>query len=373
MSHGGLIVGAHIARWWRPAALVAAAGVVVGLVFVAHGSRRAAPAARATHPPASASIPPASPAPAGSAPTSFPRWPGSFRDAGPAQLIPRSGAYLGAFVQPPGQASAGALITAVTAFEHQLGHRLGVVHVYHPWGTAFPSAADKYFARTGSTLLITWGGTPDTLAIIAGRYDAMIQARAEAIKRLGRPVLLEFRHEMDRPDLQSSVHSPADYIAAWDHVRAIFAAVGADNVGWVWCPTAQGFADGRAQAYYPGDSEVNWIGVDAYSASPLQPLSSVVRPFLDWASHHPKPILIGEFGVRRDPQGWAAWLAQVGQFARRDPQVKSLAYFDADGLSSQGHPYEFSLTGNPAATSTFAALLAQSYFTPPQIQPGDGQ
>lgn len=371
MRNGGLIVRTHVARWWRPVALIAAvagAGIVVGLVFVPNGGRQNGPAARATHAPASASVaPPASPS------ASFPQWQGSFSDAGPAQLIPRSGASLGAFVQPSGQASSGALITAVTSFEQKLGHRLGLVHMYHPWGAAFPSAADKYFAATGSTLLITWGGTPDTLAIVAGHYDAMIRARAEAIKRLGRPVLLEFRHEMDRPDLQSSVHSPADYIAAWDHVRAIFAAVGADNVGWVWCPTAQGFADGRAEAYYPGDSEVNWICVDAYSTSPLQPLSSVARPFLAWASHHPKPILIGEFGVRSDPRGWKDWLAQVGRFAHQDPQVKSLAYFDADGLSSQGRSYEFSLNGNPTATSAFAALLAQSYFSPSQTQPGDGQ
>lgn len=371
MRNGGLIVRTHVASWWRPVALiaaVAAVGIVVEVVFVPSGGRSGAPAAQATHPPASVSI-----APPTSQGASFPQWQGSFSDAGPAQLIPRSGASLGAFVQPSGQTSSGALITAVMSFEHKLGHRLGLVHVYHPWGAKFPSAADKYFAGTGSTLLITWGGTPDTLAIVAGRYDAMIRARAEAIKRLGRPVLLEFRHEMDRPDLQSSVHSPADYIAAWDHIRAIFAAAGADNVGWVWCPTAQGFADGRAEAYYPGDSEVNWICVDAYSASPLEALSSVVRPFLDWASHHPKPILIGEFGVRSDPRGWTAWLAQVGQFAHHDPQVKSLAYFDADGLSSQGHPYEFSLNGNFTATSAFAALLAESYFSPPQTEPGDGQ
>lgn len=368
MRSGGLIVRTQFARWWLPLALiavVAGAGVAVELVFVPHGGRSGAPAARATQAPASASIAPPS--------ASFPRWRGSFSNAGPAQLIPRSGASLGAFVQPSGQTSSGALITAVTSFERKLGHRLGLVHVYHPWGANFPSPADKYFASTDSTLLITWGGTPDTLAIAAGRYDAMIHARAEAIKRLRRPVLLEFRHEMDRPDLRSSVHSPADYIAAWDHIRAIFAAAGADNVGWVWCPTAQGFADGRAEAYYPGDSEVNWICVDAYSASPLQPLSSVVRPFLDWASHHPKPILIGEFGVRSDPRGWTAWLAEVGRFAHQDPQVKSLAYFDADGISSQGRPYEFSLSGNRTATSAFAALLAQSYFSPPETQPGDGQ
>ena len=361
MRQRGLAGGTRVARLRWLLALIAVAGAVVGVFFLLQGGNGADQETKAGGTPASTRVPPADNRDS----------PQAFSNAGPAPLIPRSGAYLGAFVQP-GDASARGLIGAVTSFEGQLGHRLGVVHVYHPWAAPFPSAADRYFASTGSTLLITWGGTPDTRAIVAGRYDAMIRARAQAIKGLGRPVLLEFRHEMDRPDLQQTVHSPADYIAAWKHIRAIFAAVGADNVGWVWCPTAQGFADGRAPAYYPGDSEVNWVCVDAYSASPRQPLSAVIKPFLDWASRHPKPVLIGEFGVRSDPQGWASWLAQVGQLARRDPQIKSLVYFDADGRSSHGRPYKFSLSGNPAATSTFAALLAEQYFRL-HTQPGDGQ
>src|SRR5205807_510363 len=83
------------------------------------------------------------------------------------------------------------------------------------------AAADKFFVRHGKVLLLTWGGSPDTKAIIAGRDDAMIRARAAAVKRLGGPILMEFRHEMDRPNLQWTIHGPASYIKAWDHVRAI--------------------------------------------------------------------------------------------------------------------------------------------------------
>jgi hypothetical protein len=356
------VARARAAQLWWLLAVILVAGVVGGVVFLVHGAGQgAAPASR--------------PAPTGSAGLSMPGGGHSFSNAGPAQLIPRSGAYLGAYVQPRTVASgqAQALIEAVTSFESRLGHRLGMVHVYHPWPASFPSIADRYFASTGSTLLITWGGTPDFPAIVAGRYDAMIRARAEAIRSLGRPVLLEFRHEMDRPNLQWAVHSSADYIAAWKHIRSIFAAVGATKVGWVWCPTAQGFADGRAQAYYPGDGEVNWICVDAYSASPRQPLGAVISPFLHWAAHRPKPVLIGEFGVRSDPRGWPSWLTGIGQLAREDPQIKALVYFDAAGRDSQGRPYNFLLTGNPAATSTFASLLAERYFSTRFIQPGDGQ
>jgi hypothetical protein len=280
-----------------------------------------------------------------------------------ATLVPDSGAYLGAYVKPALHTPQ-AQIAAVQSFEQQLGRPVGLVHVYHPWRTQFPSAADRYFVKSGKVLLLTWGGTPSTRAIAAGKYDALIRSRAMAVKRLGRPILLEFRHEMDRPNLRWAIHSPAAYIAAWDHIRAVFNAVGVSNVSWVWCPTAQGFTVGRAQAFYPGDSEVDWVCADAYSASPSQPLSVTAGRFLAWASHHHKPVLIGEFGVGGDPAQWAAWLTEAGQMARHNPQIKGLAYYDADGRNYSGNSFAYSIDGNPSAISAFAALLAQPYFRP---------
>ena len=230
--------------------------------------------------------------------------------AGPAQrpapaghsLVPASGAYLGAYVQPVTYTQAGQ-ISAVQSFERRLGHPLQIVHVYHPWGKPFPTAADRYFVDHGKILLLTWGGAPDTQAIVAGRDDSMIRARARAVKALGHPIMMEFRHEMDRPNLQWTIHGPAEYIAAWDHVRAVFPAVGATNVSWVWCPTGYGFQNGRAQPFYPGDKEVDWVCADVYSTSTSQSLRAASAPFLSWASHHDKPVIIGEFGVSGNPPG----------------------------------------------------------------------
>lgn len=282
---------------------------------------------------------------------------------GPAtdSLVPASGAYLGAYVQPASYTSRGQ-VDAIVGFERQLGRPLGLVHVYHPWDSPFPSAADRHFVRSRKALLLTWGGTPDTAAIIAGGYDVLIRQRAEAVKSLGRPILMEFRHEMDRPNLLWAMHSPADYIRAWDHIRAIFAAAGATNASWVWCPTAYGFTVGRAQAFYPGNNEVDWVCADAYSPSPSVPLSVTAGPFLSWAAHHPKPVIIGEFGVGGNPAGWPAWLAGAGRLAKRDPQIKAMDYFSGDGTDSNGHPYAYAMSSHAAAIRAFAALLAEPHF-----------
>jgi hypothetical protein len=278
-------------------------------------------------------------------------------------LVPSRGAYLGAYVQPPSYTTRG-FITALQSFERDVGHPVDLVHDYDQWAKPFPTATDKYFADSGKVLLLTWGGSPDTRAIIAGRDDAMIRARARAVKRLGRPILMEFRHEMDRPNLQWTIHGPADYIAAWDHVRAIFSAVGATNVSWVWCPTGYGFEVGRAQAFYPGNNEVDWVCADVYANSTAQPLSVAAAPFLSWASRTGKPVIIGEFAVKGRPAGWSAWLAAAGKLAQSDRQIRAMAYFDGNGSDSNGHPFQYSLVRHPQALQVFGQLLTQPFFRP---------
>jgi hypothetical protein len=285
-------------------------------------------------------------------------------ESGPAaRLIPASGAYLGAYVSPASY-TPDAEIAAVRSFQQTIGAPITLVHTYHPWYSPFPNGADQYFVGSGKVLLLTWGGTPDTKRIVAGDYDSLIRARAEAVKRLGRPILLEFRHEMDRTNLQWVMHGPKNYIAAWDHIRAIFTRVGATNVGWVWCPTGWGFRNGRAQAFYPGNNEVDWVCADIYSVSPSQTLQEAAHPFLSWARHTRKPVLIGEFAVAGQPAAWSRWLLAAGELAAFDTQIKGMAYFDANGTDSQGRPFQYWLGGNEPALRAFGQMLSWRIFRP---------
>ena len=61
-------------------------------------------------------------------------------------------------------------------------------------------------------------------------------------------------------------NKPGEYVAAWRHVHDIFAAAGATNATWVWCP----YADVTPQpapspSYYPGDAYVDWTCLDGYN------------------------------------------------------------------------------------------------------------
>jgi hypothetical protein len=273
--------------------------------------------------------------------------------------VPAHGAYFGARVRGNAYTES-AEIAAVDRLQHSIGRRLAIVHVYHLWSDPFPSSSDLTFLRQGSTLLLSWSGT-DTLAINAGRYDHMIRQRALAIKATGKPIFLEWRWEMDRSGLQAQIHSPADYIKAWDHIRSIFAQEHVTNAGWVWCPTALGFATGQAAAYYPGNNEVDWVCADAYPGyGPYRSFANVVAPFLSWASRHRKPIMIGEYGVPSTygSQQRAQWLLDAARTVQGDQQIKALVYFDANAKRA------YALNVGSPALEAFRRIAHFRYFNP---------
>ncbi|HEY1488292.1 MAG TPA: beta-mannanase, partial [Micromonosporaceae bacterium] len=150
---------------------------------------------------------------------------GKIETTGRGPEAPTTHAWFGAYVGNSAL-DASSRMNAVAGFESQIGRPLSIVHTFHPWGTTFPTALDYDVAQRGDIDMVSWAGT-DTISIASGVYDHDIKAFADGVRTFRDPVLLRFRWEMDRPNLSSSIHSGADYIAAWDHVRAIFTAEGA--------------------------------------------------------------------------------------------------------------------------------------------------
>lgn len=252
--------------------------------------------------------------------------------AGPP--APATGSYFGAWVMPHPY-SQPARVSAVQQFEGSMGRDLDVVHIYRTWQQGVGTPSDLTFARRGDYLLLSWAGV-DTRRIVSGVDDDLIRARAEQVKALPTQVFLRWRWEMDRPILRDQMHSGPDYIAAWKHIRAIFTAAHVGNVGWVWCPTAAGFESGEAQAFYPGDDQVDWVCADVYPEKPwvkgsYESFSALSKAFLDWAAGRPKPVMIGEYGVPRSyGSRRAEWLTGASAAVKKNRQIKALLYFAGD-------------------------------------------
>src|SRR5216683_5188154 len=166
--------------WRRPAGVAAIAAVVIAAVVVAitigvGGSGRPSDGHSGSPPPL---------------------------HAGPAAIpAPARGAYFGAWVKPFLYNQVGYL-GAVNTLQQQIGRRLDIVHIYLQADATFPTSSDRAFVRQGSMLLVSWA-LNDSRGIAAGQYDASIRQRAQELKALGKPVFLEWRWEMDRPNIRS--------------------------------------------------------------------------------------------------------------------------------------------------------------------------
>jgi hypothetical protein len=293
-------------------------------------------------------------------------------DAAPA--VPTHGAYFGAFTLA-GDFSQPSFASSVTDLQTEICRPLAIVHSYLQWKQPFPLASQLTASRSGQTILLSWTGT-DLAAMASGADDTEIRAVAAQVASLHSPVFMELRWEMDRPNLRNIVGSPATFIAAWDHTRALFAQAKVHNASWVWCPTAVGFDRGTAPAYYPGASEVDWICTDAYPTptGPVEQLSSELSSFLKWALPRGKPIMLGEIGVPESysPSDRSDWINNAASLVKRTPLIKAVVYFDYNPV---GHTADrdYRIEPGSAAAAALRALAADPWFNPlPSVRRGGG-
>jgi beta-mannanase len=254
--------------------------------------------------------------------------------AGGAALTPTA-AWLGAYAQPSGSATRAAQQRAVLELERAIGRRLAIDHTYVPFGSPL-GWRPAWDVRLGRIPLISIGNGASTVEIAQGRHDVYLRQLAEGVRALGKPVFLRYAHRMDDPANRAWVGSPEQFVAAWRHVRELFAGL---PVSLVWAPTAGAFGSDSADLFYPGDDQVDWIAADGYNGpgcrgrTGWRELSDIFGAFYNWGSGRGKPLMIGETGTAEDPADparKAAWFANAARdLATEMPAVQALVYFDA--------------------------------------------
>ena len=187
---------------------------------------------------------------------------------------------------------------AIRQLEGMIGRKLAIVNRFQNLSESSVGFATNMSAD-GRIPMISWRAVdhkeldPNRAAKIAnGDFDPQIRAFADAIKGVGRPVLIRFAWEMTQgPGQVQYIGEPADFINAWRHVVSIFRARGAANAKFVWAPRARSFCKGKGQAYYPGDDWVNWIGSSAVPIDTFTSFDELFGCFYGWASLHDKPMM----------------------------------------------------------------------------------
>jgi hypothetical protein len=284
-------------------------------------------------------------------------------------------------------------MNALSRFEEIVGKGASLLEFSSPFAECdsspcsffqFPGEAMESVRRHGSIPFFSWGSEssprdsptqPDFQLsdVIEGRYDTYIREFATAAKAWGHPFFLRFDWEMNGNWFPWSEpvngNSPGQFVAAWRHVHDLFAAVGATNVTWVWCPFADpngSFQDLRQ--IYPGSAYVDWTCMDAYNwgtnAVNPQPWRSFVRllgPTYEQltkkvAPH--KPIMLAEFGSSSSGGHKALWIRNMfAKLPREFPRVRGLIWFD-----TLDRGIDWPLETSTTATREFAKGIGKWFY-----------
>jgi mannan endo-1,4-beta-mannosidase len=254
-------------------------------------------------------------------------------------------------------------MNAVARFEADAGKSASMVQFFQPFAQCGGSGCSFYSFPTdpmddlrghGSIPVLSWSSQaiPSTLNqpdfqlsdVIAGRYDEYIAQFATEAREWGHPFFLRFDWEMNGnwfPWAEGANGNAAgEYVAAWRHVHDIFAAAGATNVSWVWCPFVDpGGSMTDLSSLYPGDAYVDWTGLDGYNwgTNPASPrgwrtFDQLFRRSYDEITEAvapSKPMMLAEVGSSEYGGSKADWIRDaLTRVPTEYRQVRAMLWFD---------------------------------------------
>ena len=268
----------------------------------------------------------------------------------PVNLPQATASYLGVFTEGLPASYAG-----VRAFTNATGAKPDVVMYYNGWYVPFPVSFATTAANEGAAPLIQLDPTGVSVAAIAaGKYDGYLSAYAEAVRSYRHPVILSFGHEMNGYWYRwgYTKTSPAVFVSAWRHIVRLFRALGARNVTWLWTVNIINDAHGnnnipRPTQWWPGNSYVNWVGIDGYYLKPSWRFAPLFGPTIGVVRQLTSdPILIAETGAvpaAGQPEKIADLFAGVRLYG-----LLGFVWFDS--TNSIGQPFGIK---SPAAIAAF--------------------
>jgi len=313
------------------------------------------------------------------------------------RLVPTEGSLFGIHTIPDSPTAKTAADMGITKREADAGRTMDIDNHYYanfdaakPLSGAHPTLPgwrETWDVQNSRIPLISWGGA-DVDEIVAGKYDAAIDAAASRLQALGAPYFLRWFWEPDgtRPSKADLSKTPQKYIAAWRYIHDRFVNKdGGTNAVWVWCPVSLDFypPSGQtdptlapnhainplgAQPYYPGDDVVDWMCADGYNWAPnkpgarYEPFQELFQAFYNWSLPHNKPLMVGETGVQENnPGDKANWIkAMHASLVQHYPNIVAWLYFDtrnANGLNN-----EWWLESDPQSYQAWKDMAADPYF-----------
>jgi len=265
-------------------------------------------------------------------------------------ITPAAGSiYLGAIVASS--------VGGIAALELTIGRTLAIdVHTYN-WTSTFPGNNESADLLAGRVPVEIWNCGPSDAQIVAGQADLLIQTRAITVLQYGHPVFISYFPDANVPASTAArqacldpatdpgqTFSPTEYVSAWQHIRSIFAATGVKNAVWLWTTSSAG---SNPLPYYPGTSQVDWVGMNVYDANDVTFAQNFAPMYAALAPLN-KSIMVT--GTGANPLNQAAFFQGAPQTLQSQfPQIEGFVYNDTNDSGT----YSLTLAGLPAF-ETFA-------------------
>lgn len=249
-----------------------------------------------------------------------------------------------------GVALGGAITDAkINSFASTSGVEPAFVEIYRQFGQPFSWNLACDISRRGALPLLNLGPrTQPVHEIATGRYDTYLAAYAHQVARFKLPVAISFGHEMNGSWYPWGWKhtTPADFIAAWRHIHAVFVKAGANNVTWIWIVSPRGRLSSAQRPWWPGSDYVTWVGIDAYYREPSTTFGVFSGMFAKIRKFTNKPVLITETGVAPNVNA-ASQVKSLFLGVESHPGMVGFIWFDQDRKE------KWKLEGDPAVDTAF--------------------
>ncbi len=265
------------------------------------------------------------------------------------------------------------------ALSRSTGPGITAISVYLTAGQPLAQSLIEFANDHHASLVVTWD--PDRgvdgasqpryrlVNVASGRYDRSLRALVAQLHTVKKGTVLRPMPEMNTPWYAWSGtvngNTPKQYVAAWKRVRrALRSAPGGAAIKLLWAPYVQNIPDttaSRLQAYFPGASQVDLVGVSGYNFGAQTPLAwsepgdLFASPYAQIESLAAKPFWLAEAGstaIGGDKAGWILALASLQATAM--PRLAGLIWYDVNDPTG-----DFRLQGT-LVVNAFKSLLKEA-------------
>jgi hypothetical protein len=288
--------------------------------------------------------------------------------------------YFGAYVGPSHKDT----LVQLQAFETTANKEVGIWHWIQYWNRPKDQENSPYFETAwmdecrahGSIPMITWdpeGGWNDSYinlnSIIQGNMDNYLRTWAQNAKAWGHPFFVRLFHEFNGEWTSwcegVNGNTQGQFVQAWRHVVNVVRSAGETDITWVWSPNIQDEKGLNLTSLYPGDSYVDWTGMDGYNWGDTTSFSQV----FSWTYNKilsiapTKPMMIAEVGCKESNYKATFFSDMLNtQLPNNFGKIKAIVYWEGQ-VGGRGSTNALLIESNADALSAFKQGIASNYYS----------